>query len=73
MSPDEDDSPLCILQICVTALLKVTYMTVPYPISILEKILGVVTIVIEECMKCSYIDGPVGGYQHHNAVKSVTI
>ena len=48
-------------------------MSVPYPISILEKILSVVTIVIEECMKCSYIDGPVGGYQHHNAVKSVTI
>ena len=53
--------------------IKVTYMTVPYPISILEKILSVGTIVIEECMKCSYIDGPVGGYQHHNAVKSVTI
>ena len=31
------------------------------------------TIVIEEGMECSYIDGPVSRYQDHNAVESVKI
>lgn len=38
-----------------------------------KKLLPMVTIVIEEGMKCSCIDGPVGRYHHHRAVQLVTI